>query len=89
LPELAVRLISDPQNDLFFSAANLWEIAIKRGLGRAVFDLDPRVLRRGLLDNGHRELAITGDDSVAVSSLPTIHKDPLDRILVARSMSRA
>ena len=78
-------LLEDPLNELLFSAASLWEIAIKRGLGRSDFQVDARVLRRGLLDNGYQELAITSAHAVAIDSLPPIHKDPFDRILIAQA----
>ncbi|WP_338068579.1 type II toxin-antitoxin system VapC family toxin [Azotobacter chroococcum] len=65
---------------------SLWETAIKRGLGRNDFQVDARVLRRGLLDNGYNELPITSEHSVAIDTLPPIHKDPFDRILVAQAM---
>jgi PIN domain nuclease of toxin-antitoxin system len=79
------RMIDDARNQLMFSAASLWEVAIKSGLGRDDFGADARLLRRGLLDNGYAELAITGEHAVAVANLPPIHKDPLDRMLVAQS----
>lgn len=80
-------LLEEPDNQLAFSAASLWEIAIKRGLGRSDFQVDPRLLRRGLTDNGYRELAITGEHALQVDALPPIHKDPFDRILVAQAMA--
>lgn len=86
LPAPARVLIEDPRNELVFSAVSLWEIAIKRGLGRRDFHVDPRVLRRGMLDNGYSELAITSEHAIATESLPPLHKDPFDRILVAQSM---
>jgi PIN domain nuclease of toxin-antitoxin system len=78
-------LIEDQGNDLLFSPASLWEVAIKRGLGRADFQADPRLLRRGLLDNGYGELPIRGEHAVAVDGLPLVHKDPFDRMLVAQA----
>jgi len=86
LSATARTLLDDPQNELLFSSASLWEIAIKRGLGRADFRVDPRLLRRGLLDNGYSELPITSEHTVAVDGLPAIHKDPFDRILVAQAI---
>jgi PIN domain nuclease of toxin-antitoxin system len=80
------RLLGDPRSELIFSAASLWEIAIKKGLGRDDFQVDPRLLRRGLLDNGYGELAVTSEHAVAIDGLPPIHKDPFDRLLVAQSM---
>jgi PIN domain nuclease of toxin-antitoxin system len=61
LSDEARALKGAPDNDLFFSAASIWEIAIKRGLGREDFQVEPRVLRRGLLDNGYNELAIVSE----------------------------
>lgn len=81
----ALALIGAPENELFFSAASLWEIAIKRGLGRDDFQVNPRLLRRGLLDNGYGELPIGSEHVVAIDSLPPIHKDPFDRMLVAQA----
>lgn len=54
----------------------MWEIAIKRGLGRDDFDVDPRMLRRGLLDNGYNELPVMSEHAVAIDALPSIHKIP-------------
>ncbi|HJX57879.1 MAG TPA: type II toxin-antitoxin system VapC family toxin [Thiobacillus sp.] len=85
LPPAARALLEDLNNELVFSAASLWEIAIKRGLGRADFQVDARVLRRGLLDNGYLELPITSEHAVFIDSLPAIHKDPFDRILIAQA----
>ncbi len=75
-----------PEHELLFSAASLWEIAIKQGLGRQDFHADARLLRRGLLDNGYQELAIGSEHAVALDTLPPIHKDPFDRILVAQAL---
>ena len=85
LPPRARVMLEDPANELLFSAASLWEIAIKHSLGRADFQVDARVLRRSLLDNGYLELPITSEHAVFIESLPTIHKDPFDRILVAQA----
>jgi PIN domain nuclease of toxin-antitoxin system len=87
LSKAARLLMEDTENILLFSAASLWEVAIKRGLGRSDFRVDPRLLRRGLIDNGYGELAITSEHAVAIDSLPTIHKDPFDRMLVAQATS--
>ncbi len=78
-------LIEDSASAVYFSAASLWEVAIKSGLGRADFRVDPRLLRRGLLENDYTELPISGAHAVAVDLLPPIHKDPFDRILVAQA----
>ena len=86
LPFSALAEIENPMNELLFSAASLWEVAIKRELGRGSFTVDPRLLRRGLFDNGYHELPITSEHAVSVYGLPAIHKDPFDRILVAQAI---
>jgi PIN domain nuclease of toxin-antitoxin system len=81
----ARRLLNDPENDLLFSPASLWEVVIKSGLGRKDFRVDSRLLRRGLLDNGYEELPILSVHVLGLESLPPIHKDPFDRLLVAQA----
>ncbi|MER8443947.1 type II toxin-antitoxin system VapC family toxin [Mesorhizobium sp. M1066] len=85
LTPAALAEIENPENELLFSPASLWEIAIKRGLGRDDFQVDPRLLRRGLFDNGYHDLPITSEHALAIGGLPAIHKDPFDRILVAQA----
>jgi PIN domain nuclease of toxin-antitoxin system len=85
LSRRARALLNDSDNELLFSVASLWEVAIKRGLGRSDFQVDARLLRRGLLDNGYSELPIVSEHVVATESLPAIHKDPFDRVLVAQA----
>ncbi|QEY23511.1 type II toxin-antitoxin system VapC family toxin [Neisseria animalis] len=81
----ACDIIENQDNDLLFSAASIWEIAIKSGLGRADFVVNPVLFRRALLDNGYIELPINGLHSAATANLPDLHKDPFDRILIAQS----
>ena len=81
----AISLLADPENELIFSAVNIWEIAIKNSLRRKDFPVDPRSFRRNLLDSGYRELPITSEHTIAIQSLPPLHKDPFDRILIAQA----
>ena len=85
LPSGARELLGDSSNEVMFSVASLWEIAIKFALGRPDFRVDPRVIRRGLLDNGYTELSVTADHALVTVVLPPIHKDPFDRLLVAQA----
>jgi PIN domain nuclease of toxin-antitoxin system len=85
LPKKARALVDDLDNELYFSVASLWEITIKRGLGRSDFDVDPRVLYRALVDNGYAELPIAGEHAIFIGDLPPAHKDPFDRMLVAQA----
>ena len=77
-------LIEDENNELFFSAASLWEIVIKNRLGRSDFVVDPKIFRTALMDHGYQEMAINSEHVLMVHDLPLIHKDPFDRILVAQ-----
>ena len=83
LSAAARALIGKPDNELVFSSASLWEVAIKAGRGRDDFRIDVSSLRRGLFDNDYVELPITGVHAVALGSLPPIHRDPFDRMLAA------
>ncbi len=79
------RLINDAKSVLYFSVASIWEIAIKRGLDRNDFQVEPHSLRRGLLANGWKEIAISSEHAVATLNLPPLHKDPFDRLLLAQA----
>lgn len=81
----ARTLILDEENALFFSAASIWEVAIKYALGRAEFEVEPHRLRAALLANGYLEIAITGLHGAAVRGLAGVHKDPFDRLLIAQA----
>lgn len=87
LSAAARRLLNNPRHELLFSAASLWEITIKNTLGRKDFQVNPRQLRRGLLDNGYAELHVTSEHAVNVDSLPALHKDPFDRLLLAQALT--
>jgi PIN domain nuclease of toxin-antitoxin system len=89
LTESARELLSNSENSLFFSAASIWEIVIKLGLGRDDFKVDPYRLRKMLILHGYTELPITADHALKVNSLPLLHKDPFDRMLIAQARSEA
>ncbi len=81
----ALSLIRDENNRLHFSAASIWEVVIKNSQQRPDLQVDPHLLRRGLVDNGYLELPITSLHTLNVTHLPSLHKDPFDRILVAQA----
>jgi PIN domain nuclease of toxin-antitoxin system len=87
LSETARALVNDSRNELLFSALSIWEVAIKSALRRDHFQVDPRLLLRGLLDNGYAELPVTSRQAVNVDALPLLHKDPFDRLLLAQAIS--
>jgi PIN domain nuclease of toxin-antitoxin system len=86
LSRLLRQLVQDPVNELFFSTAALWEIIVKSALGQRSFHCDPYALRAGLLANGYKELPITGDHAFVLLTLPPLHRDPFDRIMIAQAI---
>ncbi len=85
LPESTHALLQASDNSLFFSAASIWEIVIKLGLGRKDFKVDPSRLRKMLMQNGYEELPVTAEHALKIESLPVLHKDPFDRMLLAQA----
>jgi PIN domain nuclease of toxin-antitoxin system len=79
-------VLNDPASELIFSTASLWEIAIKRSIGKIDSRIDPRIIRRELLAMGYDELPVLGRHAVEVDALPFIHKDPFDRLLIAQAI---
>jgi len=86
LPNKAKKLLDDPLVTLFFSTISIWEVGIKNNLGKPDFKVDPRELYDTLLLCGYEELTINTEHTILSSSLPLIHKDPFDRILIAQSI---
>jgi PIN domain nuclease of toxin-antitoxin system len=82
----ARTILTQPENQFLFSVSSIWEIAINRAAQRGNFGFDPREIRRLMIENGYEELTIQSQHAVAVDSLPPIHKDPFDRILIAQAM---
>ncbi|UOP07549.1 type II toxin-antitoxin system VapC family toxin [Alysiella crassa] len=83
---LAIRqILENKNNELYFSVVNIWEIAIKKSIGKLHLPIPTSAFRRLLLENGYRELAITGTHAMATETLPFIHNDPFDRMLIAQA----
>jgi PIN domain nuclease of toxin-antitoxin system len=86
LGESARKALGDLTNECIFSVSSIWEIAIKRALNKPGFLHDPREIRRQLLANGYEELTIQSRHVVEVDSLPLLHKDPFDRLMIAQAV---
>lgn len=86
LPQAARALIGDARNEVAVSAASIWEIAIKHGLGRGDMPVSGRNALAYFRQAGYRMLDITAEHAAAIESLPPIHSDPFDRILVAQAL---
>lgn len=86
LSDAACNLIESGRNELFFSAASIWEIAIKASLKRQDFEVDPEEFHQQLLINGYIELPVTAGQAITLGNLMSGHKDPLDRMLLAQAI---
>ncbi len=80
-------LIEDPANEVLFSAASIWEIAIKAQLGRVDFEVRPERVARVARESGFTELPIRSEAAAHVANLPLLHRDPFDRLLVAQAIT--
>ena len=79
--------LEDPEHEVFFSAASLWEISIKAALGRADFGVSPPVIFAEAIGTGFIELPVRSAAAMRVASLPPLHRDPFDRLLVAQAIT--
>ena len=86
-PSDVADYVLNEENELYFSPASIWEIIIKRGLNRSDFEVDPHLLYKGLVDNGYEQINITSKHVLLTGTLPMLHKDPFDRILLAQSLT--
>ncbi|EHD20879.1 MULTISPECIES: type II toxin-antitoxin system VapC family toxin [Brenneria] len=86
LTEEEKNIIQDAENELYFSAASIWEVAIKYALNKPDFNINPDALRKGLFDNGFKELAVKGEHSLNLLNFPeSLSKDPFNRMLIAQA----
>jgi PIN domain nuclease of toxin-antitoxin system len=90
LPPRARELIADPENEVFVSAASVWEIAVKHALARGGPNDMPISAEKALgyfRDAGYEPLEIAPVHAVAIERLPKLHSDPFDRMLVAQALT--
>lgn len=87
LPEDVQAQLRDPANTVLFSAASIWEIAIKRSLGREDFDFRPENIQRLAQETGFIELAVQSEHCHRITDLPWHHRYPFDRLLLSQSLS--
>jgi len=87
LPESARGMIIDPGNEVWFSAASIWEISIKHALRRGGMPISGSEAVHWFTLSGYREIPISSAHAAAVDALPPIHGDPFDRILVAQAQT--
>jgi PIN domain nuclease of toxin-antitoxin system len=78
------RHLTDDSNQVLISAVVVWEVAIKRSLGKLEA---PEAVGQTLIEAGAQPLPVTIEHAAAVERLPWIHRDPFDRLLVAQALS--
>ena len=83
----AVGILEDPESGVMFSAVSILEVAVKSSRSRADFQVDARLFRRALIENGYTELPVSSAHAAAVADLPGLHSDPFDRIQLAQARS--
>lgn len=79
--------LEDPETEVLFSAASIWEIAIKSRIKGAAFPFDPAEVARAALESGFTELPVRTEAAALVARMPMNHRDPFDRLLIAQAMS--
>lgn len=79
--------ILDPANDILFSAASIWEIAIKAALRCRDFQVRPEAVAEEACDIGFIELPLHSSVASRVADLPLLHRDPFDRLLIAQAIA--
>ncbi len=87
LGEKTLSIVVDVGNEVLFSTASIWEIAIKAARRRPDFAFDPELLFQEAVKIGFVELPIRLNAVVQVAKLPPHHRDPFDRLLIAQAMS--
>jgi len=86
LATVARRQIGDPRNEVFLSAATVWEMAIKRRLGKLPLpEAVGSYVARRLAADDVRPLPVSVDHAAAVETLELLHRDPFDRILIVQA----
>lgn len=87
LAKAARVAIEDPKNEILFSAASIWEIAIKAQIGRVNFSVSPQQIAQAGLESGFLEYPVDYKAAALVAQLPMHHRDPFDRLLIAQAIS--
>ena len=78
--------LRDTKNEVLFSAVNIWEVAIKAGQGRPTFANNAELVAQEARDAGFVDLPVTARHAAAVQTLPPLHGDPFDRLLIAQAL---
>lgn len=86
LPPDVVAQLESPETMVYFSAASIWEIAIKSALGKIDFPYSPEDITQAAKNTGFVELPVSAAHGAKIAHLPWHHRDPFDRLLVAQAL---
>jgi PIN domain nuclease of toxin-antitoxin system len=88
IPKRTIAILRHPQNELYFSAASSWEVQIKIGIGKISFSQPwETIVEREIEKNSLIILPVTLEHTFMLAKLPSLHKDPFDRMLIAQALS--
>ena len=86
LPGHVRGMLANRSQAVYFSAASIWEIAVKSALKKVDFDYRPEEIAEAARQTGFTELPVTADHAARVADLPHHHRDPFDRLLIAQAL---
>lgn len=86
LPSAHRERLESPDNEILFSAASIWELAIKVQIGRLPLAVSPEEIAGAAARIGFDELPVTAAHAAAIRQLPLYHRDPFDRLLIAQTI---
>ncbi|MBA3755079.1 MAG: type II toxin-antitoxin system VapC family toxin [Nitrosomonas sp.] len=87
LPQSLKMQLESPSVEVYFSAASIWEIAIKSALGRIKFHYSAKEIADGAEMTGFIEMPVSSEHAAGVAHLSMIHTDPFDRLLIAQALA--
>ncbi|WP_292915880.1 type II toxin-antitoxin system VapC family toxin [Nitrosomonas sp.] len=87
LPQMLRTQLESPLVEVYFSAASIWEIAIKSALGKVKFHYSAKEIADGAGMTGFIELPVSSEHAAGVAHLPMLHTDPFDRLLIAQALA--
>lgn len=86
LPRSFRARLESTENEVLFSAASIWELAMKLQIGHIALGIMPEEIARTAVERGFVELPVRADHAAGVRSLPLHHRDPFDRLLIAQAI---
>jgi PIN domain nuclease of toxin-antitoxin system len=86
IPDNINKIIKDSRNEIFVSSVSIWEIAIKKSIGKLTFPFELKKIREVIKNMNINILDINTEHLINVAELPFHHKDPFDRLIISQAM---